>query len=62
MTENEQWRPTASIQNLLARAKIMAEIRRFFTDRGLLEVETPILSEFGVTDVHLATFSTEFTS
>ncbi|MFZ7187474.1 elongation factor P--(R)-beta-lysine ligase [Avibacterium avium] len=62
MTENERWRPTASIQNLLARAKIMAEIRRFFTDRGLLEVETPILSEFGVTDVHLATFSTEFTS
>ncbi|MFZ7158446.1 elongation factor P--(R)-beta-lysine ligase [Avibacterium gallinarum] len=62
MTENERWRPTASIQNLLARAKIMAEIRRFFTDRGLLEVETPILSEFGVTDVHLATFSTEFIS
>ncbi|MCW9710170.1 elongation factor P--(R)-beta-lysine ligase [Avibacterium sp. 21-586] len=62
MTENDQWRPTATIHNLLARAKIMAEIRRFFTDRGLLEVETPILSEFGVTDVHLATFCTEFIS
>lgn len=57
-----QWHPTASIQNLLARAKIIAEIRRFFTDRGLLEVETPILSEFSVTDIHLSTFSTEFTA
>ncbi|OOF57120.1 elongation factor P--(R)-beta-lysine ligase [Rodentibacter genomosp. 2] len=54
------WQPSASIKNLLARAKIIAEIRRFFTDRGLLEVETPILSEFGVTDLHLSTFSTEF--
>ncbi|SPY38361.1 protein YjeA [Pasteurella canis] len=28
----------------------------------MLEVETPILSEFGVTDVHLSTFDTEFNS
>ncbi|MDG6895835.1 elongation factor P--(R)-beta-lysine ligase [Volucribacter amazonae] len=55
-----QWKPSAPIENLLARAKIIAEIRRFFTDRGLLEVETPVLSEFGVTDVHLSTFSTNF--
>ena len=60
MFEQELWQPTASIKNLLARAKIIAEIRRFFTERGLLEVETPVLSEFGVTDVHLSTFSTEF--
>ncbi|WP_386687679.1 elongation factor P--(R)-beta-lysine ligase [Lonepinella sp. MS14437] len=54
------WQPTAPIKNLLARAKIMAEIRCFFSERGVLEVETPILSAFGVTDVHLSTFSTEF--
>ncbi|MGY4676201.1 elongation factor P--(R)-beta-lysine ligase [Pasteurella sp. P03HT] len=60
MFEQELWQPSASIENLLARAKIIAEIRRFFTDRGLLEVQTPVLSEFGVTDVHLSTFSTEF--
>ena len=59
MFEQELWQPTASIKNLLARAKIIAEIRRFFTERGLLEVETPVLSELGVTDVHLSTFSTE---
>ncbi|MDU8924131.1 elongation factor P--(R)-beta-lysine ligase [Pasteurellaceae bacterium LIM206] len=60
MFEDEQWQPSASIQNLLARAKIIAEVRKFFTERGLLEVETPVLSEFGVTDLHLSTFSTEF--
>ena len=62
MFEQTQWQPSASIKNLLTRAKLIEEIRRFFTDRGLLEVETPVLSEFGVTDVHLATFSTEFVS
>ena len=62
MSEQTQWQPSASIKNLLTRAKLIEEIRRFFTDRGLLEVETPVLSEFGVTDVHLATFSTEFIS
>ena len=55
-----EWQPSASIKNLLARAKIIADIRQFFTERGLLEVETPVLSEFGVTDLHLSTFSTEF--
>ena len=55
-----EWQPSASIKNLLARAKIIADIRQFFTERGLLEVETPVLSEFGVTDLHLSTFNTEF--
>ncbi|QLB12753.1 lysyl-tRNA synthetase class 2 [Bisgaardia hudsonensis] len=62
MTLSSQWQPSASIKNLLARSKIISEIRHFFTDRGLLEVETPILSEFGVTDIHLSTFNTTFKS
>lgn len=56
------WKPTASIENLLKRAEIMQQIRQFFADRGVLEVETPVLSEFSVTDVHLSTFSTQFLS
>lgn len=60
MTALTHWQPSANIQNLLKRAKIIAEIRQFFTERGLLEVETPVLSEFGVTDLHLSTFNTEF--
>lgn len=62
LENNIEWKPTASIQNLLKRSQIMAEIRQFFKDRGVLEVETPALSEFSVTDVHLSTFSTQFLS
>ena len=39
MSETASWQPSASIPNLLKRAAIMAEIRRFFADRGVLEVE-----------------------
>lgn len=60
MTALTHWKPSAEIKHLLKRAKIIAEIRKFFTERGLLEVETPVLSEFGVTDLHLSTFNTEF--
>lgn len=41
MSDIANWQPTAPIANLLQRAKIIAEIRRFFTDRCVLEVETP---------------------
>lgn len=55
-----QWRPSATVSNLLARAKIIDRIRQFFRERGMLEVSTPILSEFSVTDIHLRSFATEF--
>ncbi|MGP1956357.1 MAG: elongation factor P--(R)-beta-lysine ligase [Arsenophonus sp. NC-PE1-MAG3] len=60
MSEIVNWQPRASINNLLKRAKIIAEIRRFFIDRGIVEVETPILSKFTVTDIHLLSFETQF--
>ncbi|MGP1958701.1 MAG: elongation factor P--(R)-beta-lysine ligase [Arsenophonus sp. NC-CH8-MAG3] len=62
MSEIVSWQPIASINNLLKRAKIIAEIRRFFLDRGVVEVETPILSKFTVTDIHLLSFETQFVS
>ena len=52
--------PSAPIPNLLKRAAVMAEIRRFFTDRGVLEVETPCMSQATVTDIHLFPFETRF--
>lgn len=61
-SQEADWKPSASIQNLLKRAKIIAELRQFFTERGVLEVETPAMSEFSVTDVHLSTFNTQFLS
>lgn len=54
------WKPSAPIANLLNRAIIMRQIRRFFIERGLLEVETPAMSQATVTDIHLVPFRTRF--
>ncbi|EAR09533.1 EF-P lysine aminoacylase EpmA [Reinekea blandensis] len=55
---NPQWQPTASIQTLRRRAEILAEIRRYFQQHQVLEVETPILSSYGGTDVNLDAWQT----
>lgn len=62
MSETVNWQPGASIENLLRRAEIMKKIRCFFDDRGVIEVETPCLSQATVTDVHMVPFVTHFTS
>lgn len=49
----EDWRPTASLAALGVRAELLAVARRYFADRGVLEVETPLLSVAGATDVHI---------
>ncbi len=48
------YQPTCSIDALKARAKLYTQIRQFFAERGVMEVETPVVSQAGVTDVHLA--------
>ncbi|HVY53182.1 MAG TPA: elongation factor P--(R)-beta-lysine ligase [Gammaproteobacteria bacterium] len=50
---NMSWQPTASIATLQRRAEILARIRRFFAERNVLEVETPLLSSAGVSDIYL---------
>lgn len=55
------WRPTASLENLRLRARILGDIRRFFHERGVLEVETPLLSRHGSTEPHLTTLTTRYT-
>jgi elongation factor P--(R)-beta-lysine ligase len=52
------FRPGASVAVLGARAAMLARCREFFAARGVLEVETPILSRATVTDVHLASLET----
>ena len=44
------WQPNASPEMLRARADLLGRIRRFFATRGVLEVETPLLSSCGITD------------
>ena len=48
------YHPTCDLNALKARAKMYAQLRQFFAERNVLEVETPVLSQAGVTDVHLA--------
>ena len=45
---------TCDLEALKARAKLYQRIRIFFSERNVLEVETPLLSQAGTTDVHLA--------
>jgi len=52
------WQPTTTQAQRVARAKLLADIRRFFAERGVLEVETPILSQHTVTDIHIDSFET----
>ena len=54
------WQPNLSWQNSQKRAQILQQIRQFFSDRNVVEVETPALSLGTVTDVHLDAFSTRY--
>lgn len=58
----DDWRPTATIATLRDRARLLAEVRAFFAERGVLEVETPVLGHGGSTDLHLASLSSEATT
>lgn len=48
------WQPTASLDTLAQRARLLAATRAFFGRRGLLEVETPALVAHAVSDPQLA--------
>ncbi|KAB0483068.1 elongation factor P--(R)-beta-lysine ligase [Vibrio chagasii] len=54
------WQPAAPIKQLKHRALLIRQIRDFFFERDVLEVDTPAMSHATVTDVHLHTFKTEF--
>jgi lysyl-tRNA synthetase class 2 len=49
----DTWRPTATRAMLAQRAALTARARRFFAARGVLEVDTPIVVNAAVTDVHI---------
>lgn len=46
----DDWQPSAKLHNLQLRAHLLRSIRQFFLQRGVLEVETPVLSSAAPTD------------
>ncbi len=54
------WRPSATLEILRERARLLALIRAFFADRAVLEVDTPVLSRAAGTEPHLCSFTTQY--
>jgi lysyl-tRNA synthetase class 2 len=53
------WRPGASRHAVETRAKLLSAIRSFMAERGVLEVETPILTAAGNSDPNIESFATD---
>lgn len=54
----EEWRPAAAMPVLRLRAALLAELRRFFAARGVMEVETPMLAHAGAPEPQLQNLRT----
>lgn len=48
--KSKHWQPSATVSLLQKRAAILNRIRAFFMQRGVLEVETPLMCRTSVTD------------
>jgi lysyl-tRNA synthetase class 2 len=57
--EGADWRPGASRHAIESRARLLAAIRGFFAERGVLEVETPILAQAGNSDPNIHSLATD---
>jgi lysyl-tRNA synthetase class 2 len=55
----EDWRPTASRRAIETRARLLADIRQFFAERKVLEVETAMLSSAGNSDPNINSIATD---
>lgn len=56
MHDPANWRPTATLERLKLRARLLSTVRQFFDERGYWEVDTPLMSHERVVDPHLDPF------
>lgn len=53
MKSDNSWQPTASFDVIKRRALLLQQIRDFMQGRGIIEVDTPILSHYGISDPYI---------
>lgn len=58
--KSSRWQPSASIEHLRARARIIQTIRDFFIARNVMEVETPLMCHTSVTDPFIQSIPAHF--
>ena len=58
--DHNDWQPGASLKVMKIRATLLARIRFFFEQKGVLEVDTPALSRCGCTDPAIESFRCEY--
>ncbi|WP_415885862.1 EF-P lysine aminoacylase EpmA [Neptuniibacter sp. QD37_6] len=54
------WQPSASIDNLRKRGELFGYIRDFFKQRGVLEVDTPVMSNCAVSDPFIDSIEVDY--
>ncbi len=57
MNSRGDYLPTAKLEVIELRSKLLAVVRQYFADHGYWEVETPVLSQDIVVDAHLEPFA-----
>jgi lysyl-tRNA synthetase class 2 len=60
VTGADDWRPSATRAQLAARAALLARARAFFAARAVLEVDTPLVINAPVSDVHIHSAQVRF--
>jgi lysyl-tRNA synthetase class 2 len=59
MNSESIWRPGASRLAIEARARLLADIRQYFSDKKVMEVVTPVLSRAGNSDPNIRSVTTD---
>lgn len=60
MSEQQDWRPSSPLDLLRLRARVLQRMRAFFDQRGVMEVDTPVLSAAASTDPYLQSFVCDY--
>ncbi|CAM3782118.1 EF-P lysine aminoacylase EpmA [Parendozoicomonas haliclonae] len=55
------WQPSAELDSLRQRGELLRNIRNYFHQEDVMEVETPMLSHHATVDPHIDSFQTVFT-